>query len=184
MRRYLGVSLLAPELGILSRHKKARQEGCRSWQAKEERANVSFLTVQPARIGTTMGNFPFLSSGRKTGRRQNPKHSSTITQIDGYESLVFFPCFGSRKKHLGKCPRDTHMKTKTLTIPVYETPFGAPTCCRDLSKGEVCRFLHTQRMGLEMTCLFAPQSGKRGEPLEKDADGYLVPSLACPFHSA
>ena len=76
------------------------------------------------------------------------------------------------------------MNTKTLTIPVYSTPFGAPTCCRDLSKGEVCRFLRTQRMGLEMTCLFAPQSGKRGEPLEKDADGYLVPSLACPFHSA
>jgi len=102
--RFRGITPLT----LRGENKKARQEGCRSWQAKEERANVSFLTVQPARIGTTMGNFPFLSRGRKTGRRQKPKHSLTITQIDGYESLVFFPCFGSQKKHLGKCPKDIH----------------------------------------------------------------------------
>jgi len=74
------------------------------------------------------------------------------------------------------------MKSKTLTIPVYETPLGAPTCCSDLTKGEVCRFLRTQRMGAECVCFFGPRIGNRIEPLNHDSSGYLLPSPACPFH--
>jgi hypothetical protein len=85
-------------------------------------------------------------------------------------------------------PKDTQRSIRdmraTIEIPVYETPSGRPTCCRDFEAGEICRFLRAQRMGFEMTCLFAPSNGRRNEPLEYGPDGYLVPSPACPFHSA
>jgi hypothetical protein len=74
------------------------------------------------------------------------------------------------------------MKTATITVPIYETPTGTPTCCRDLAKGEACSFLRTQRMGTEMTCLFALQNGKPAEPLMEGQEGFLIPSPACPFN--
>lgn len=46
------------------------------------------------------------------------------------------------------------MKTKTLEIPIYETPEGNPTCARDLRTGQFCMFLMSQRMGTEDVCGF------------------------------
>lgn len=75
------------------------------------------------------------------------------------------------------------METSTITVAIYRTPSGAATCCRNLEAGDACRFLRTQRMGLEVTCLFAA-NGQRGraEPLDDSAEGYLIPCDACPLH--
>jgi hypothetical protein len=74
------------------------------------------------------------------------------------------------------------MKTKTLEIPIFETPEGAPTCARNFNTGEFCMFLRSQRFGLDDVCVITQSKIFRADSPKGPEMGYLIPCSECPLH--
>jgi hypothetical protein len=74
--------------------------------------------------------------------------------------------------------------TKTIEVTAY-THNNKPCCAKNFDTGEVCVFYRTQRMGCNETCIFADQSGKYGQLLERrnNGNGTLIPHDNCPVWS-
>lgn len=69
-------------------------------------------------------------------------------------------------------------ETRTLTVPVYRTPDGRPTCAKHFMTGECCRFLRTRTFGTREMC-----SLSNGVELNRSDDrlGYIIPHSSCPL---
>ena len=79
----------------------------------------------------------------------------------------------------------------TVVLERLRTPTGEPTCAVSFAEEgyEVCKFLRTQRFGVNETCVFAPE-GYKGytETMQRGIDsqgekgnGYLIPGCWCPL---
>ncbi len=66
---------------------------------------------------------------------------------------------------------------RTITIEVFRTPQGEPTCSAAAGKQD-CEYLTSRKYGLVAVCLFGwVDLDRRGA----DGTGYLIPSKACPL---
>jgi hypothetical protein len=75
------------------------------------------------------------------------------------------------------------MKTKTLEVPVFKTPDGAPTCAFNFKTGDFCMFLRSQRFGLDDVCAITQSKIFRGDSPKGPEMGYLIPRPECPLHN-
>jgi hypothetical protein len=70
-------------------------------------------------------------------------------------------------------------ETKKLTVPVYRTPTGRPTCVADVATGKGCIFFRTTNFGSRETCVFAPEDSLFGLESIPRVQGYLDPPRWC-----
>lgn len=63
--------------------------------------------------------------------------------------------------------------TATITVPRYLAPDGKPTCCADLTTGQMCRFLGVKNFGLHDVCMLGEQ-----RDLHR-VDGFTRPHQQC-----
>lgn len=68
-------------------------------------------------------------------------------------------------------------ETKTLVVQVYRDPKGQPTCCRDVTEGQVCKFLRTEFFGTRDVCSILDVQLFR----DTDWTGWVRPWAACPL---
>ena len=70
------------------------------------------------------------------------------------------------------------MPTRTITVRVYKTKDGAPTCCI-LAGSRECEFLGFRHLGTQPVCMLGEQVD-----LERDGDGtgFIVPHDGCRLH--
>lgn len=71
---------------------------------------------------------------------------------------------------------DENEETRTLTLSVYRTPDGRPTCCRDGWAGDLCQMLGYTTRG--SVCRF---TGAAVMPYAWDAGPWLQPPGDCPL---
>ena len=67
-------------------------------------------------------------------------------------------------------------ETRTITLPVYRTPDGEPTCARNFSIGEVCELLRVGVVEGTQMCAVATHVVRY-----LDGFGYLIPAKDCPL---
>ena len=72
------------------------------------------------------------------------------------------------------------MPTKTISVSVYKTPEGDPTCCRSVN-GQQCEFLGTRLLGTREVCMLGEQVALRRQD---GGSGYIIPHKKCRLHYA
>lgn len=76
------------------------------------------------------------------------------------------------------------IETVTITTERYRDSEGNPTCACNFETGEVCKFMRTQRFGVNETCIFAPNAHKGYTACmsrRKKGNGTLIPGDWCPL---
>ena len=63
----------------------------------------------------------------------------------------------------------------TIKIERFRSPDGLPTCCADIQKLQVCRFLATRNFGTQDVCTFGVQRDIEGPSII----GYTRPDNKC-----
>ena len=75
-------------------------------------------------------------------------------------------------------------KTKTIQIPVYETPKGKPTCSSDWAQNKTCLFLRTCKFGTVELCALSGEKLERAHGVNGVRGmGYLIPCESCILHN-
>jgi hypothetical protein len=72
---------------------------------------------------------------------------------------------------------------RTINVKAFIDKDNNPCCAKNFDTNEICIFYRTQRMGCNETCIFADQSGKYLQTLERrnKGNGTLIPHLNCPI---
>ena len=66
---------------------------------------------------------------------------------------------------------------RTITIEVFRTPQGEPTCSAEAYKQD-CRWLAVRGFGMLDVCILSDRALERRGP---DGTGYLIPDCKCPL---
>jgi len=69
--------------------------------------------------------------------------------------------------------------TMVMTVPVFWTPDGRPTCAANFVGRKTCPFLLVSGFGQRYSCHFSRQEDGH---LFDYAEGYLQPGIRCPVH--
>jgi acyl carrier protein len=79
---------------------------------------------------------------------------------------------------------DYTTEAKTIAVTAYRDEQGRPCCAGNFGTGAVCSFYRAQNFGTHETCIFAEQTDRRAERLERRGEtGSLIPHRNCPIWS-
>lgn len=69
------------------------------------------------------------------------------------------------------------IESRTISIDVYRSPDGKPTCCLDFTNGYICKFLRTTLFGTRDVCLITGIAPMR----DAGGVGWTRPVFGCVF---